>query len=215
MREYRFRKNDGDWSRDLPLDELMGIARNQVEPGHAPYQVTQDGVPITLHLPRDEALQKYRRAISNREIGPVFRLRDDRDVQFTARATQGISDADTTSGNENADIFWNWIRSRFEDFDPRFAGAYVCKKIVGSTQLSQHSHGNAVDVFVDTLDHQDRVADEAVVMRDQLSLGHLISKQRIWTPSQGWHQHLGEFHGHLHGDFLPQFTGVCGVKGEL
>lgn len=215
MREYRFRKTDGDWSRDLGLDELMGVARNQVEPGHAPYVVNQDGVPITTNLPRDEALKKFRRAISNREIGPVFRIRDDRDVQFTARATQTLSDADTTNGNEHADVFFNFIRARFEDYDPRFAGSYVCKLVVGSNTRSQHSYGNADDFFFDTLDHQDRVADEAVTMRTELNLAHLISRQRIWTPEDGWHSYGGDYHAHIHADFLPQFTGECGVKGEL
>ena len=114
--------------------------------------------------------------------------------------------------NDKADRLWNWINAEYKRFDPRFAGAYVCKSIATSGTLSQHSYGNALDVFFDSLSHQDEVAHAVVANRQLLSPFHIISKDRIWTKDVGWHDYVGEYHRHLHVDFDPQFTGPCGVK---
>jgi hypothetical protein len=211
MRDYTFRKSDGSWSRFMGLNELMDEARPRVEPNHPPYLVTQEGALITRELSRTDALKKFRRAISNREIGPVFRIRDERGVQFTARAGQKFSDADTTNGNENADRLFNWVKNEFGMYEPRFAGSYVCKS------NSQHRFGNADDFFFDTLNHQDEVVAKSVQNHDELNLAHVISRQMIWNPQEGWHPHQGDFHGHGHWDFLPNFDTdlACGLRGEL
>lgn len=208
MREYRVKQRE-DWSRNLQLDELMDVADNRVEPGFGPYQVWQGGEWTTNKLIRVEALKKFRHQISNREIGDVFKIVDIREPQIVARAVQAFSDADTTSGNAKADRFWNWIRQEFEPWEPRYAGAYVCKV------LSQHRFGNAVDVFFDTLAHQDLVAHRVVALAEFLHPMHVISKQRIWTKGVGWHDHTGDFHGHLHVDFDPNWVSslACGVRG--
>jgi hypothetical protein len=208
MREYRFRRPDNDWSQSVGLEQLVDVTKERVEPGFKPYYVIQDGEKITGDLLYPDAILKFKRAISNREIGSVFRLRDTRDVQFTARAVEILSDANTTSGNRKADIFYNWVRSEYGIYEPRFAGSYVCK------DNSQHRYGNAVDFFFDTLNHQEEVANAAVAQALELSLYHAISKQRIWTKGVGWHPHTGEYHGHLHADFDPNFSTsiACGVR---
>lgn len=207
VREYRFMRAE-EWSPNLLLGELMDAAENRVEPGFKPYLVTQDGDRITGDLLRGEVLTKFKRAISNREVGPVFRIRDTRDVQFAARAVQAFSDADTTNGNAKADTLWNWIQTEFGAWAPRYAGAYVCKL------YSQHRFGNALDVFFDTLAHQDIVASRVIALREYLHPYHVISQRRIWDPVRGWHEYDGDFHGHLHVDFDPNFptSWPCGVR---
>jgi hypothetical protein len=186
----------------------MLVATAKVAPGMGPYVLTQDGDPITGQLSRIEVLRRFRMAISNREIGSVFRIRKiiGADVVFTARAVQRISDADSTNGNEHADVFYNWIKANFSQYDPRFAGAYVCKP------SSQHAYGNADDFFFDSLAHQDTVAAAAVAHADELHIDHVISRDRIWNPEEGWHNYTGDYHSHIHADFLPQYSGACGVR---
>jgi hypothetical protein len=208
-REYVYRQPDGDWTKMVDLATLLSAAGKRVEPGFKPYVVTLDGDPITPALDRSTALRRFRRGIAENEIGPVFRIRDSRTVQFTARAVQAFVDADTTNGNEKADRLWNWVTSVYSEYHPRYAGAYVCKP------KSQHRFGNAIDVFFDTLDHQDRVCSRAVELADELELQHVISRQRIWTKGVGWHPYVGDFHWHGHFDFAPNFatSHACGVRG--
>lgn len=215
MREYKQRRADGTWSTALSLAALVDTAMHRVEPGHPPYVLTQDGEQLNGELTRNDAVLLLKKAISHREVGPTFRIRDARDVQITARAALGVNDADTTSGNQACDILWNEIRATWSGFDPRYAGAYVCKYVAGSSTLSQHSYGNADDTFFDTLAHQDRVADWVVSESGLLHPYHVITQRRIWTKGSGWASYSGDFHGHLHVDFDPQFSGGCGVRGVL
>ena len=207
-RKYKWRQPDGDWSKMVGLATLLDAAGKRVEPGFKPYVVTMDGDSITPVLDRSTALRKFRRGIAENEIGPVFRIRDSREVQFTARAVQAFVDADTTNGNEKADRLWNWVTSTFGDFHPRYAGAYVCKPD------SQHRFGNAIDVFFDGLDHQDRVCNRAIELADELELQHVISQRWIWTRGVGKHAYDGAFHWHGHFDFHPNFNTnlPCGVR---
>ena len=208
-REYVYRQPDGDWTKMVDLPTLLGAAGKRVEPGFKPYVVTLDGDPITPVLDRSTALRKFRRGIAENEIGPVFRIRDSRDVQFTARAVQAFVDADTTNSNEKADRLWKVGHLCLLGVPPPVRGAHVCKP------KGQHRFGNAIDVFFDTLDHQDRVCSRAIELADKLELQHVISRQRIWTRGVGWHAYDGDFHGYGHFDFAPNFATSlpCGVRG--
>ncbi len=105
-----------------------------------------------------------------------------------------------------ADQFYNWVRATYPQYHPRFAGAYVCKP------SSQHARGNADDFFFDTLAQQDRVYEDIKHGRCPVPIAHAISQRSIWSPSGGEHYYSGDFHGHLHVDFLPNFpTTPCGV----
>lgn len=214
MKKYLFKKGDG-WSRSLSLAALMVVARLKLVRGRGPFTITQDGESIAEGLNRTEALVRLLSALKNKPLGPVFRVRrGDGEIVFTARKVKVdfVDDADTTSGNARADTYWNVISRVFRGFAPRFAGAYVCKYTAGTSTLSQHSYGNAVDIFFDTLAHQDEVADYVVRNADILNPYHVISRDRIWTKGVGWHAYDGEFHSHLHVDFDPQYSGPCGVK---
>jgi len=215
MRKYLYRKGD-NWSGNLGLTKLMAVAGTKIVAGKGPFVITQDGEPIATALSRAVCLLKLKGFVKNRPLGPVFRVRKrNGDIVFACRAVKVdyVDDADTTSGNRNADVYWNIIRDTFRGFAPRFAGAYVCKYVAGSSTLSQHSYGNAVDIFFDTLDHQAVVADWVVAHPDIVHPFHVITGSHIWTKGEGWHAYTGEFHSHLHVDFDPQYSGPCGVQG--
>lgn len=213
MRRYAWKKADG-YSKPMGLTKLMSIAAVKVVTGRGPFVVTQDGDAISGKLSRKDVLARLRKAISHREIGPVFRVRKrNGDACFAARAVVAVSDVDSTSGNTRCDVYYNWIRSNFRQYNPRYAGAYVCKYVSGSRTLSQHSYGNACDIFFDTFAHQDRVARAVVANAHLLDVYHVISGQSIWTKGVGWTGYRGEYHSHLHVDFDPQYSGSCGVRG--
>jgi hypothetical protein len=212
-RKFVHRRPDGQWSKPVGLLRHMAVAAERVVTGEGPFVVTQDGDAISGELIRRKVLDRYKKAISSREIGPVFRIRGEKKVEFTGRAVVAVSSVDSTSGNSKCDVYWNWIRANFSEYSPRYAGAYVCKNIAGSSQLSQHSYGNAVDVFFDTFAHQDRVARAVVENAGELRVYHVISGQSIWTRGVGWTGYRGVYHSHLHVDFDPQQSGSCGVKG--
>jgi hypothetical protein len=106
------------------------------------------------------------------------------------------------------------------------AGCFVCKKIVGSNSWSQHSWGNALDLFpmggVPLAIIQARLRDiaNAVVYQAKhktkanrlrkLDVAEVIDHdgRRIWTPSQGWHDYQGSTGAHIHVSASPLRTGV-------
>lgn len=212
MRRYIWKRKDG-FSGPIGLTRLMTVAAAKVATGAGPFAVTQDGDQIGPEGTRVEALARFRKAISNREIGPTFRIRNKRKVFFTARAVVAVAEVDSTSGNSNCDTYFNWVKANFSDYNPRYAGAYVCKNVSGSNTLSQHSYGNAIDIFFDTLAQQDRVARATVENAKQLNVYHAISLQSIWTKGVGWTGYRGDTHYHIHVDFDPQYSGSCGVRG--
>lgn len=213
-RKYVNKLSTGDWSKPIGLSKLMYRAGRALKPGAGPFTLTQDGDPLGPPGAKRTILDRFKQAISNRDIGPVFRIRrDSGDVVFTARAVQLMADTDSTNGNARSDSYWNWVRANFAEFSPRFAGSYVCKLISGSQTKSQHSYGNAVDVFFDTLAQQEKVANAVVANAAQLHPFHVIDLNRTWTKGVGWHATPGNDHYHLHVDFDPQYSGECGVRG--
>ena len=212
MRRYVYKKADG-FSQPVGLKRLMAVAATRVVTGRGPYVLTDDGDQIGGEYTRIEVLGRFRTAIKNREIGATFRIRNRRKVFFTARAVVAVSDVDSTSGNSKCDVYFNWIKSNFSSYNPRYAGAYVCKNVAGSSTPSQHSYGNAIDIFFDTLAQQDRVARATAEHARQLNVYHIISLQSIWTKGVGWTGYRGTTHYHIHVDFDPQQSGSCGVKG--
>jgi len=107
-----------------------------------------------------------------------------------------------------------------------YAGCFVCKNISGSTSWSQHSWGNALDLFPiphpsptyvqDELRH---IADAVVYQAThktkanrlrRLEVAEVIDHdgRRIWTPSQGWHPYGGTSGPHIHVSASPLRTGV-------
>lgn len=106
-----------------------------------------------------------------------------------------------------------------------FAAVFVCKKIVGSNSWSQHSWGNAVDVFPMPNSQPSYVQKELRAIADavvynathktranrmrKLDVAEVIDHdaQRIWTPSEGWHPYGGTKGPHIHVSGAPLRTG--------
>jgi len=207
-RAYTWKRRDG-WASPVELNVLMGVASAKVVSGRGPFTLTQDGEPIARDKPRLEVLQRFRTAISQRDIGHVFRIRKGNgETVLTARAVRKETlPIDSTNGNRHADEFYNWVLTNYSEYHPRYAGAYVCKP------SSQHAYGNAVDFFFDTLAHQDKVFDDVRAGKCPTPIAHAISERSIWSPTGGTHYYGGNFHAHLHVDFSPQYSGYCGVRG--
>jgi hypothetical protein len=107
-----------------------------------------------------------------------------------------------------------------------YAGCYICKQISGSNSWSQHSWGNALDLFPKpspqrvTVQHELRAIADAVVYQAthktkanrlrKLEVAEVIDHdgRRIWTPSQGWHDYGGTTGTHIHVSAAPLKTGV-------
>jgi hypothetical protein len=211
-REYIFLTAKG-WSKPVGLTRHMGAARKRVDAPDKPFTLTQDGDRISRSVNRDAILERYRAAIENRELGATFRIRGKGDIVFTGRSSKPAPDEIDTNGNAHADQFWTWVVNEFPEYHPRFGGSYVCKHIAGSSQLSQHSYGNADDVFFDSIAHQEVVFVAVVNGKCPVPVAHAISVRRIWEPGVGMHAYTGETHYHLHTDYLPQYSGPCGVRG--
>lgn len=214
-REYVWKRQDS-YSKPSGMTLLMTAATVRVVAGTGPFDLTQDGEVVAQDKSRGDVLSLFKQAISHREIGSVFRIRKgNENVSFTSRAVRidEVSDANTTNGNEHADIYWNWIRTEFSEYHPRYAGSYVCKYVAGSTVLSQHSYGNAVDVFFDSIAHQEAVWNEIRQGKCPVPVAHAISLRHITDGQGNVSSYGGETHYHLHADFLPQYSGACGVRG--
>lgn len=101
-----------------------------------------------------------------------------------------------------------------------FAGVYNCRKISGSSSWSQHSWGNAADIFAHEADLE-AIAHNVVLQRQQDTYANQGRRQPvhyviwregpggIWSPTQGWHDYSG-YHPptHVHVDFDPFQTGT-------
>jgi hypothetical protein len=213
-RDYRLKKADGSWSPDRGLKRHMAGVSLRLVSGTGPFVLTQDGDQITGEPSRSEMLPRYRQAIENREIGCRFRVRrGNGKIVVVGQATLDLAATDSTSGNKQCDIFWSWVRVTYPRYEPRYAGAYVCKHVSGSSTLSQHGSGNAVDIFFKTLTLQDAVYDDVKRGQSPALIMHAISRRDIWTYGEGEHYYSGDYHGHLHVDFRPNFNATsCGVR---
>jgi hypothetical protein len=213
-REYVFRTSKGGWSAPVGLPRHMNAARKRVVDRDGPFKLTQDGDPLSRQVKRATVLARYQTAIENRELGATFRIRKrNDDVVFTGRSSIERPDSIDINGNAKSDEFWTWVVNEFPEYRPRFGGSYVCRTIAGSSQLSQHSYGNGVDVFFDSITHQEAVFNAVVNGRAPVPVAHAISLSRIWEPGSGIHYYTGERHYHLHTDYAPNFSGPCGVRG--
>jgi hypothetical protein len=213
-REYVFRTRENNWSKPVGLARHMTYARDRVEAKEGPFTLTQDGDVLSRKVKRETVLDRYRQAVENRELGATFRIRKrNDDVAFAGRSCREKPDRIDINGNDKADEFWTWIVNTYPTYKPRFAGSYVCKSVAGTSSPSQHSFGNAVDVFFDTLAHQEIVFRDITNGKAPVPVAHTISLGRIWEPSTGIRSYSGIRHYHGHTDFLPQYSGACGIRG--
>lgn len=103
---------------------------------------------------------------------------------------------------------------------------YNCRKIEGSSSYSQHSWGNAVDLFVKSGGSRaiGRLANAVVYQVThrtianrgrKLALSQVIdhANSRIWTPSGGWAHYSGTVGADVHVSGSPLRTGVPPCAG--
>lgn len=209
-REYQNVKPDGSWSNHKSKDETMQAARAQLPSGLAPYVLTKNGKRLRRGV-RAWVLKGLDNALTQGDVGDVYRLWGSGDLKFTCREIAPAVKIIDTNGNAKADRCWSWGKAKFPDVS--FLGAYVCKHIVGSTTMSQHSYGNAVDFGRDSMDELYDLAYYLVAHAEELDLQHVIVDDRIWTRGSGWGYYGGDRHYHVHADFTPQYSGACGVRG--
>lgn len=106
-----------------------------------------------------------------------------------------------------------------------YGAVYNCRKISGSSSWSQHSWGNAVDLFPktgnDVADARDRriIAAAAVYQATHRTRANRFKKldvaevidhdgRRIWTPEYGWHAYGGTTGNHVHVSGSPLKSGT-------
>lgn len=114
-----------------------------------------------------------------------------------------------------------------------YGGVYNCRFVVGTTTPSQHSYGNAIDLFPEwasggasgaLMQAELRRIAEAVVRHAtkktvanrgvRLDVAQVIDHDagRIWTPADGWHVYTGTTGAHIHVSGNPMYSGPCGSR---
>lgn len=208
-REFTYIKPDGTWVTKRSIGDTMDAAKNQMPRRLKPYTLVKDGRKIRRGQ-RLWVLRGLRKALEDGKPGPTYRIWGDGRFLFACRETVPALHVINTSGNKKADLAWSVGKAEFPDVS--FLGAYVCKQIVGSYQMSQHSYGNAVDFGRDSMDELYDLA-YYLLGHNELDLQHVIVDDRIWTRGVGWSHYGGNRHYHVHVDFTPQYSGYCGVRG--
>lgn len=208
-----FIKPDGTWATRRTLKQVMEAARNQIPKKRLPvlrYVLKKDDKQLRRGL-RKYILNGLEKNLKEGNVGPTYRIWGNGKVQFVARESTPVFKILPTNGNKKADKAWSYGKGEFPDC--RFLGAYVCKHIVGSYTMSQHSYGNAVDFGRDSMDELYDLAYFLLDHAADLDLQHVIVDDRIWTRGVGWSHYSGDRHYHVHVDFYPQYSGSCGVRG--
>jgi hypothetical protein len=214
--QYVYEKPGGGVARPQDLGDVLVVARARIETGDGPFKALLDGAVMFDDADRAKALRRTKAIAGNLKVGETLRVRreGESEVAFWLRAVADDVETIDISGNDHADEFWTWVVTEFGAYKPRFAGAYVCKSISGSGGVaSQHSYGNAVDVFFDTFAHQTAVYNAVKRGDCPVPIANAISGRTIWQPGDGEDPYGGDPHWHLHCDFLPAYGGGCGVRG--
>lgn len=209
-REFQWIRKDGTWSTRRPIGEVMEKAGESIEKRLKLYKLVKDG-KVLRHGTRRWILRGLRKALEDGNVGPTYRVWGDGEIQFIAREVVPPLHIFDINGNDHADYCWSFGKAKYPDCS--FLGAYVCKHIAGSYTMSQHSYGNAVDFGRDNMDELWDLAHYLVNNADKIHAAHIIVANRIWSPSTGWSYYGGQYHYHVHVDFLPQYSGSCGVRG--
>jgi hypothetical protein len=216
VRHFVYVRKSGEPSNPAGMARVMTVAAARVVQGSGPFRLRRNEDDAGPERSRAEVLRRLRKQLTTGSVGDFSRVYSATvpdEALLRAREVQPSLDVIDINGNDRADVYYSTILQEFPQYRPRYAGSYVCKDIAGTSELSQHSYGNAVDFFFDSLAHQDAVAAWVVAHADELHVEHVISRNRIWSRGQGWHAYTGDYHSHLHVDLSPQYFGPCGVRG--
>lgn len=208
--EFQWIKPDGTWSMHRSLNETMEAAVEKVDRHLKVYSLFRNGKKIRRGQ-RRWVLRGLRHNLETGSVGDVYSISGEGEQLFKCRETKPAVKIINTSGNARADKCWSYGKAEYSDCS--YLGAYVCKHIVGSYSMSQHSYGNAIDFGRDSMDELYDLAYFLLEHQDTLALQHVIVDDRIWTRGSGWSHYGGQRHYHVHADFTPQYSGGCGVRG--
>lgn len=209
---YTYVKRDGEPSALVKLGKVMTIAAIRIVAGRGRFTINVDGKRETKYeLRRGKTLRRLRQLCSTLDVGSTARVRNGaKHVIFTVRRAEPAVRIVNTNGNAKADRYWSFAKAKFPFCS--FLGSYVCKDIAGTNTLSQHSYGNAVDIGAGSMAALGDIANWAYSERDELDIETIIVGAKIWTRAEGWHSYGGEYHYHVHVDFVPNLSGGCGVR---
>ena len=207
--EFMYEKPNGEWATNRSLGETMDAARKQCESGLKVYTLVRDGKTLRRGA-RKWVLDGLKRNLEKGEIGDTYRVRSGKEMLFVCREIKAAIHIINTNGNVKADKAWSVAKAEYKDVT--FLGAYVCKRILGTFTMSQHSYGNALDFGRSSMSQLVQLANFLYEKRDELDLQHIIVDDRIWTRGVGWSHYGGARHYHVHIDFTPQKSGSCGVR---
>jgi hypothetical protein len=210
-RQFVYAKKNGAPSKPVGLRAVMAVALLRTVIGGGPFDLTQDGEALRQDVSRKIVLDRLKTQLEHGEVGPAYRVRNPKKVVFSVRETKPAWEVIDTNGNDKADAAWGAVKMVFPKV--RFLGAYVCKYIAGSNNLSQHSYGNALDIGAGSMAELERIADWFQDHSEEFHLEHIIVNRSIWTHGVGWRYYGGDTHYHVHLDFTPSQFGSCGVKG--
>jgi hypothetical protein len=203
--------NRSGWGGPYELSKVDLAAAARLHQGDGPFQRKRNRKNAGGPKKRAEALTSLHDALKRGDIGNVFSIHDRKDKEvFRVREVEAAVKVIDTSGNDKADLCWSEVKAQFPNVT--FLGAYVCKTIVGTNTRSQHSYGNAVDFGSATMAQLHIIADWIVAHHTEYDIQTVIVDQQVWNPVDHWHAYTGERHHHVHADFIPSYSGPCGVK---
>lgn len=207
--EFQNVKPNGEWSNHNSLAQTMGAARGQIPFGLRPYTLKKNG-KILVKGARKFVLARLEANLRHGKVGDDYSIWAGKRIRFRCREVKPAYQVIDTNGNDKADRAWGAAVTVFRNIS--FLGAYVCKHISGSYNMSQHSYGNALDIGADSMTDLNDIAQWFVSHAVEFDLQHVIVGDRIWTRGSGWHYYGGDYHYHVHLDFNPNFSGSCGVR---
>lgn len=205
-------RHDG-YAGPFSLAGVDAIAAGRLLQGHGPFTRHVNHKAAGGSYGRLKALRALHDSMKRGSVGDVYSIHDrHNDEVLRTRECQESVKLINTNGNDKADRCWSAGKNEFPHCT--FLGAYVCKHIVGTSTMSQHSYGNAVDFGAATMAQLYSIADWMLAHQRELDIQTIIVGAKVWTPAEHWHAYTGDYHYHVHVDFQPSFAGPCGVRNR-
>jgi hypothetical protein len=195
--------------KPVGLVELDKLVRTKLEPHRGDgFQLKQRGPDHEYGHTRNltDIVTRVHSNLKDAKIGSSFMVLADVDgYRLIARKIQVDPPVKNTEGNDRVDVWHSAVFSKWNNCQDW--GIYVCKDIVGTDEPSQHSYANADDIYHATAMRS--IFNYGVQNNGKYNIAHIIYAKDIWSVGIGLHVYTGEYHGHVHTDFLPQYSGEC------
>lgn len=194
------------------LTGVAAVVAKRLVRGEGPFQRRFNHLKRGHAMPRRVTLGTFMYQVKQGEVGDTHAVLNGRGVEVVrVREVQSAPTLIDISGNHKADLYWTACLAKFPH--ARYAGSYVCKVIAGTHIHSQHSYGNAVDVFPGAGESLDTMAHWAISQASVLRLKRVIWRDREWKEGVEF-TYTGEYHSHVHVDFQVEVDSSrpCGVR---